>query len=158
VVSATALLALAYGARTTAQNRVWRNELTLFADQARTAPESAKAHAQYGNALVDVGRDREAIAQYERSLEIYVYKPDVYFELGNALGRVRADPQRRIEAYRGAIRLMPGHLEARAALARTWISIGRIDEARAEIEEISARDPSNGDLPALRKQIAAASK
>jgi tetratricopeptide (TPR) repeat protein len=137
---------------------VWEDELTLFAEQARTAPNSAKAHAQYANALTDVGRDREAIGEYERSLAIYVYKPEIYYQLGNALGRVRADPERCIDAYRGAIRLMPSHLEARAALAQSLMALGRFDEARAEVAEIAARDPANGALPGLYRRLASAGK
>jgi tetratricopeptide (TPR) repeat protein len=158
IVAITAALVLAYGAKTLAQNRVWKDDLALFAEQAHTAPNSAKAHAQYGNALSDVGRDREAIAEYERSLSIHVYKPEVFHQLGNALGRVRADPERRIGAYRGAIELMPGHLDARAALASTLIDLGRVDEARAEMLAIRARDPNHPSLPALERQIAAAKK
>jgi hypothetical protein len=158
---ATALIVLgaaAYAAKTVAQNRVWEDELTLFAEQARTAPNSAKAHAQYANALTDVGRDREAIGEYERSLAIYVYKPEIYYQLGNALGRVRADPERCIDAYRGAIRLMPSHLEARAALAQSLMALGRFVEARAEVAEIAARDPANGALPGLYRRLASAGK
>jgi tetratricopeptide (TPR) repeat protein len=152
------LLALAYGAKTFVQNRVWHDELSLFTEQARTAPDSAKAHAQFGNALSDVGRDREAIAEYERSLAIKVYKPDVYYQLGNALSRVHADPERCIAAYRGAIQLLPGHLDARAALAQALISAGRLDEARAEVSEIEKRDPAHPSLPLLARRLANATR
>lgn len=158
VIATVLVLAVAYGAKTFVQNRVWRDELTLFAEQARTAPDSAKAHAQYGNALSDVGRDREAIVEYERSLAIHVYKPEVYYQLGNALTRVRADPEHCIAAYRGAIGLMPGHLDARAALASTLIGLRRLDEARAEVREITARDSQHPSLPLLTRRLAGGPK
>jgi tetratricopeptide (TPR) repeat protein len=158
VAALIVVLVAIYGTKTVAQNRVWRDDLTLFAEQARTAPSSAKAHAQYGNALSDVGRDRDAIAEYERSLAIHVYKPEIFVELGNALSRVRADPERCIAAYRGAIALMPGHLDARAGLASALIGARRLDEAVAEMNEIRARDPRHPSLGALEREIANATK
>jgi tetratricopeptide (TPR) repeat protein len=156
VMVATGVLALAYGTRTFAQNRVWRDEITLFAEQARTAPESAKAHAQYANVLAELGRDREAVAEYERSLAIRAYNPDVYFHLGDALTRLREDPEKRIAAYRGAIALMPDHLNARAALAFTLIRQQRWSEARAEVDEIATRGADHWALPDLRRKLESA--
>jgi tetratricopeptide (TPR) repeat protein len=156
VIAAVALLALAYAGKTFAQNRVWHDELTLFAEQARTAPDSAKAHAQYGNALVEAGRDREAIAQYERSIAIRAYKPEVFYQMGCALNRVHADPEQSIAAFRGAIERLPNHLDARAALALTLIAVRRWDEARAEVREIAARDPGHSSLDVLDRLLAAA--
>ncbi len=158
VIAAVVALTIAHGAKTCAQNRVWRDEITLFAEQARTAPESAKAHAQYANALAELGRDREAAAEYERSLAIRAYNPDVYFRLGDTLTRLREDPEKRIAAYRGAIALMPDHLNARAALAFTLMRQQRWSEARAEVGAIAARDADHWSLPELRRKLENAPK
>jgi hypothetical protein len=53
---------------------------------------------------------------------------------------------------------MPSHVDARAALALALINVGRWDEARAEVVEISARDPKHPSLAVLARRLAGAGK
>ena len=154
VTAAIFLVAGAYAVRTFAQNRVWHDELSLFEEQVRTAPNSAKSHLNYGATLAAAGRDRDALIQYERSLAIYDKFGLTYYLIGNALRRLKEDPEKIIAAYRAAIANAPGHLDARVNLALTLIEQRRFDEARVLAQEIAARDPHHPSLPSLALQLA----
>jgi protein O-mannosyl-transferase len=82
-VAAAGLVVLS--GRTLLRERDWKNDETLYRAAVATCPESAKAHYDHGNALARVGKIREAIQAYRRSLDI---KPDflaVYLNLGRVL-------------------------------------------------------------------------
>lgn len=152
---ATGVIVALFGVGTLCQNRVWSDELTLFADQVRTAPNSAKAHFNYGVALALSRREREALGEYERSLAIYPEYAQTWYCKGNALYRLKGDPTSIIDAYRNAIRLGPAHADARANLALFLIAQGRKDEARPLLSELRALDPNHPSLPVIDKRLAA---
>ncbi len=64
------LLVLVYGARTAARNRDWRDDLTLWQVTAAAAPRSARAHANYGGALLAQYRLDEAEEEFRISRRI----------------------------------------------------------------------------------------
>ena len=181
VIAAIALFTAAYAAKTIAQNRVWRDDLTLFAEQIRSAPRSAKSHVNYGGALDAAARQqdeiatraakdgrqpdkdaaqaaaaklhREAIAQLEQSLSIYDKYGETYYLIGNALHGLHEDPEKIIAAFRDAIRVTPGHIDARINLALTLIDARRFDEARVQAQEVAARAPNHPSLPGLARLL-----
>jgi tetratricopeptide (TPR) repeat protein len=184
VVAAIAGLLAVYATKSIAQNRVWHDELTLFAEQVRTAPDSAKSHINYGCALdVDaldlesraasagrggrtaeqqtlqlaaIERHREALAQYEASIAIYDQYAQAHYLSANARHALQEPPDEIIAAYRRAIRVDPSHVDARVNLAVTLIECKRLDEARQVVLEIAALDPGHPSLPGLQRQLAQA--
>ena len=66
VVPIAALL-LFYGCPTPQAVAVWQSELTLWAHAADVAPEKPSVANNYGVALVQAGRLREARAQFQRA-------------------------------------------------------------------------------------------
>jgi tetratricopeptide (TPR) repeat protein len=60
---AVGVVALAYGARTAARNRDWRDDQSLWAATVRAVPESAKAHKGYAGALYAPTDDPQALAR-----------------------------------------------------------------------------------------------
>jgi hypothetical protein len=184
VVAGLILLTGAFAVKSAAQNRFWRDDLTLFAEQVRTAPNSAKSHLNYGAALdVDaigmeqralgmdapqhaaeqtelqqaaLARRREALAQYEASASLYAEYGHTYYMIGNSLHALKEPTDRIVAAYRTAVRLDPYHVDARVNLAATLIEARRFDEARAVVHEIAALDPGHRSLPALQRLLAAA--
>ena len=61
------------GWRTTQRNEVYRSEVSLWGDTVSKRPTNARAHNHLGNALDSAGRRSEALASYDRSLQL---KPD----------------------------------------------------------------------------------
>jgi tetratricopeptide (TPR) repeat protein len=136
VALAALVVLVALGAvRSWARNPEWRSPLSLWESAARAVPRSAKAHAEYGRALLDES-DRleqlgdgerarpmfaDAISHLERALEIYPENTKAI----NALTRaelLRGDWQRALELCDLSIRITPAdplsHSNASLALMR----------------------------------------
>ncbi|MBI1814498.1 MAG: glycosyltransferase family 39 protein [Deltaproteobacteria bacterium] len=64
------LLVLVYGARTVVRNRDWRDDLTLWKVTAAAAPRNARAHANYGGALLAQYQLDQAEEEFRRSRKI----------------------------------------------------------------------------------------
>ena len=137
------------------RNETWSDNLTFFREQARTSPRSAKAHVNFGSALGNIGDDRGVVVEYELALAILPGYPGIDYQLGNALRRLNAEPQRIIDAYHRAILVDTTDVDARANLAWTLIDLGRKDEARAVVREMRALAPDHLLLPKLEGRLAA---
>jgi protein O-mannosyl-transferase len=84
-------IALALAAATFARNRVWEDELTLWADAARKSPGKARVHQNLGVALASAGRLEEAVQAFTAANRIDPANVDIVNNLGAALrdlGRV----------------------------------------------------------------------
>jgi protein O-mannosyl-transferase len=154
VVACFIALLLVFGGLTIARNRTWADELTFFRAQTESAPNSAKAHYGLGAALAFSGNDREAVTEYEKAIAIFPYYSEAFFNLGNALRRQGADPDKVIEAYRNTIRFNPVHADARANLALFLLEHGRSAEARPLVEELARLNPRHPALAILTGAVA----
>jgi hypothetical protein len=70
------------GYMTFRRNSVWRNDLTLFQEMARTAPKSYLAHFNLGNELAKRGRFIESERHYKMAIELDSTQFDVFNNLG----------------------------------------------------------------------------
>jgi len=116
---------------TIAQSAPWKDSGTLFRDQVRTAPASAKAHLNLAHTLVDEGDLAGAVREYEASARIYPDNKWTWFFLGVAHERL-GDPVRAIEAWRRALSLAPNLAEARARVIEALLGLGLRDQALTE--------------------------
>ena len=95
---------------------------------AKAAPSSPQPHNNLGNLLVDMDRPKEALAHYQKALEL---KPDYFATLYNYAGTL-ADLNQLEEAaklYERAHALEPEDLDVRNGLINTLSRSGRADEA-----------------------------
>jgi tetratricopeptide (TPR) repeat protein len=153
VVASLIMLLLVFCGLTIARNRTWADQLTFFRAQVQSAPNSAKAHYDFGGALAKSGDDRAAITEYEKAIAIFPYYSEVFFNMGNALRRLRSDPAQVIEAYRYTIQFNPADVNARANLALFLLEHDRLDEARPIVEELARIDPHHPALAVLRLAV-----
>src|SRR4029450_1238271 len=109
----------------------WKDSGTLFRDQVRTAPASAKAHLNLAHTLVDEGDLAGAVREYEASARIYPDNKWTWFSLGVTHERL-GDPVRAIEAWRRALSLAPNLAEARARVIEALLGLGLRDQALTE--------------------------
>ena len=142
--AATGILCLALGARTNARNFDWHDEATLWTSVTDVNPEDALAHLNLGSALLEIpGRMRDAIAEYQRAVQIY---PN-YAEAHNNLGAILLQSGRTTEAvveYQAAVRLDPDYPDAHSNLGGALSRIpGRLAEATAELQTAVRLDPEN---------------
>jgi tetratricopeptide (TPR) repeat protein len=152
-IAAFVVLMVIFSGLTIARNRTWSDELTFFRAQVESAPDSAKAHYGLGGALANSGDDRAAVGEYDKAIGIFPYYSEAFFNLGNALRRLRSDPAKVIDAYRSAARFNPANANARANLALFLLENNRPDEARLVIRELLQLDPHHPALAVLRMAL-----
>ncbi len=103
LVASGVVLALVLGVATFSRNRVWKGELTLWADAAAKSPGKVRPHANLGTALATAGRLNEALPEFQRAIELdpsFTYARAQLAAALLALGRpTEAEPQLR-EALR----------------------------------------------------------
>jgi protein O-GlcNAc transferase len=93
----------------------------------RLVPGHAGAEGQVGFALMALGRPKEALAHFDRALQVVADDADVIHARGNALlalGLV----EDAISSFRRALALCPGVAEAHYNLANVLIDQGRYEE------------------------------
>lgn len=156
IVVAIGLCTLAGLALTVAQNRVWRDESSLYRDQVRTAPDSAKSHLNLAQNLVAAGDLAAAAAEYETSLRIAPDYAWSWYLLGDTHARLN-ERDRAIEAWRRAIEVDPAHIEARVRLIGELLALGRRSPALPHMTELVARDPRHPELKDLLERAQRAS-
>lgn len=134
------------------RNAVWRDPATFFRAQVEEAPQSAKAHFNFGVQLGVEGDDRGAIAQYEHALRIHARYHEAWHNLGGALRRV-GERERALQAYQRAIECMSGFLPPRFGVVQTLFELQRIDEARAELERLERDAPRHPWIAPTRRLL-----
>jgi tetratricopeptide (TPR) repeat protein len=144
VAAAGALLCVgaALGTLTALRNRVYRSELSLWADTVLRSPWNPYAFNNLGIALSGAGRSGEAIAALTRALEL---SPG-YAEAHNNLGLALVDAGRSGEAiahYEEALRLRAEYPEAEANLGVALAQAGRQAEAIGHFERAVRLDPAS---------------
>jgi tetratricopeptide (TPR) repeat protein len=112
-------------------------------------PRSHVAAADLGVALSELGRDDEAIAVYDAGIALGL---DILrFNRGNAqcrLGRLSAA----VDDFRFCLDVAPKWWNARVNLISTLQTLGRFDEAAAQLGELERSDVPADLLEALRQQ------
>ena len=95
------------------------------------SPNQAEAQYNLASALLRMGRTDEAIAHYQKVLELQADNADAYANLGSAFlakGHVRDA----IAAYRNAIRISPENVAAQSNLA--WL-LATSQTRRSEMDQ-----------------------
>ncbi len=116
------------------QTCFWRDSETLWTHALACTSQNCLAHNSLGMALDSQGRSDEAMAQYQKALEI---KPNYIHALNN-LGVAFARLNRLDEAmaqYQKAVQLQPDYVEAHYNLGNALAKRGRMDEARAHYQQ-----------------------
>jgi hypothetical protein len=137
----------AFAARTWVRNWDWRDNATLHCSTARSAPNSAKAHYNFGHELLLQGADAEAVAHFHRALDIYPYGggEGAPLEIG-----IIFDKQRRmneaIEWYEKALDLKPEFGKAHTNLCRALLIEGQFDKASIACRRGLRYDPGDANL------------
>jgi len=129
---------------TFSRNTVWATELSLWSDTVKKVPNSARAHANLGNAMMLGKRYMEGIFEFNRSLEInpfYTESYNVYNNLGICLFE-SGMKEEAIEQYRRALTVQPGYMEAYGNLGAAYFKMGRYYDAVETLTKAVVLDPS----------------
>jgi protein O-mannosyl-transferase len=141
---ATALLCIAFAARTYARNIDWQDDASLWTRAVEVCPQSAKAHLNLGRVFFDVpGRIPDALAEYETALRI---EPDyalAHYNLATALVKIPGRLDNAIAHYRAALRSEPDYPQAHNNLGSALAQIpGGLPEAIAEFRAALRLNPN----------------
>jgi len=121
------------------QLRYWRNGETLFAHALAVTPNNATSRLNLGEALQEEGKREEALAEYQRTIQL----DPLRFEAFNNIGRVLSDagkPSEALEYCRRAVDLNPGSSASHSGLGVVLAELGRFEEALSEFTEAGRLD------------------
>jgi tetratricopeptide (TPR) repeat protein len=105
------------------------------------SPDDAEAHANLGNAFLDLGRLPDAMASYRRALTIEPDYADAHSNLGNVLrGLGQLDDA--VASYRRALCIKPQFAVAHNNLGNALRALGQLDEAVASYHRALDINPS----------------
>ena len=104
-------------------------------------PGGADAYALLGMSLNYADRPKEAISLFEKAIRLNPNCPTHYFLNFGTSYRMMGQYQEAITQYKKALRIAPNNIIAHLALAATYSSLGRDEEAHAEAEEVLKINP-----------------
>jgi protein O-mannosyl-transferase len=124
--------------------RTWAYESdeTLWTDTLAKNPNSWLGHCKLGVVLFQKGRVDDAVAQYQKALEINPNYVAAHYNLGNALFQ-KGQLDEALAQYQKAVEIDPNDAEAHVNLGNALLQKGQLDEAVAQFQkalEINAND------------------
>ena len=137
-------LLLALGTLSWRQALVYRSLETLWTDTLQKNPNCWIAHNNLGTALFQKGNVDEAIAHYQRALQIKPDYAEACYNLGNALLRMGSVDEA-ITHYQKALQIKPDYAEAHNNLGKVLIQKGSVDEAIAHYQKALQIKPDNAE-------------
>ena len=108
----------------------------------RCARASPRRRHQLAVSLDQQGRDAEAIAAYQRAVELTPRLAAALIRLGDLLER-NAQPDRAIECFRRAVMAQPGGPDGRLHRVRLLMAEGRMNEAEPLLRQVVALEPGS---------------
>jgi len=115
------------------RNRVWQDEVSLWADVARKSPHKPRGYNNLGKAYQEQGASSKAVEAYEKAIQLEPGYAEAHNNLGNAykeLGRLHEA----VLEYKTAFTLKPDLAEAHNDLGLVYSDQGLLDEAVQEFQ------------------------
>jgi tetratricopeptide (TPR) repeat protein len=103
-----------------------------------------------GMAFGEISEPDKALAALERAIQLNPDNAENHFGLGY-IAQMTGHSRRAVKALQKAIDLSADHLDARNLLARLYLDLGRLDEAKTQLLEIQRREPDNQEAMILWK-------
>jgi tetratricopeptide (TPR) repeat protein len=144
---AAALLVVAvaaWGGLTIQRNRDWHDAHSIFASTVKSAPWSARAWSNLGNAHLQAGELEPAAAALNRALALYGPGAREAVRAHHYLGvleRQRGRPDGAMEQFRMALAIDPGDALVHSEIALSLAAEGHDEEARRAFQAALALDP-----------------
>ncbi len=153
------LVVLSYAGLTAQRNAVWEDELRLWMDAEKKAPQMHAVQNNLGKALQEAGRWDEALVAYQRAVAINPRHGDAYNNAATIYhlrGKEMLAEGRNVEGvaslrlaqseYRKALAAYPNYEEIHQNLAVACAELGEIDSAFAHYRRALELDPGRGDV------------
>lgn len=114
----------------------------VLEDVVKKAPQDSRAHNSLGTAYLINLRLDDAMAQFEKAIELNARDEFANLNLAN-LCRAMGDNERAVSYYRKQLALKPGDAEAHGGLAISLLLLGRDEEADDEIKQAMELTPGD---------------
>ncbi|MCX6291438.1 MAG: tetratricopeptide repeat protein [Bacteroidetes bacterium] len=151
------VITVMYSFKTIARSRDWKNNVSLFGHDVTVADESARAHYNWGSALVKELYDHEkntekknvyldkAILEFNKTISIFSNYSDAYFYLG-LIYTIKEDYLKAISNYQTAIRLFPSpKSKAFTNLGLAYRKTKQFELAVAVLDSAIKADPKDAE-------------
>jgi protein O-mannosyl-transferase len=131
-----------YSIGTINRNPVWKDNLVLFTDTVKKAPDGELPRGMLANALSAAGRVDEAIEQYRLTLKTHPNSVTAYKNLGLEFMR-EGSVEEAIENYQRALAINPNDLDAHSDLGNIYSETGRTDAAIEQYRILVKLNPNS---------------
>ncbi|MGD0786214.1 MAG: tetratricopeptide repeat protein, partial [Sedimentisphaerales bacterium] len=118
------------------------NEAIEHYEIAMATMDTPRVHRNYAQALFNLGRFQEAVAQYHKVLLTMPDDPNIINELGYTLAHSGKFDEA-IILYNQALRISPDRIDIHLNLGTALTSSGKFEEALKEYEKILSIQPQN---------------
>jgi tetratricopeptide (TPR) repeat protein len=127
----------------TAPRRLFEEAIKAYGKAIELRPFYAEAHVGLGDALAAKGDVDPAVAAYQKGLEYNPMNAKVHVSLGKIYYSEKGLYYESVTAYKKAIDLDPGYLDARMGLAEVYEDKGLYKEAIDEYRKVVEADAKN---------------
>jgi tetratricopeptide (TPR) repeat protein len=127
----------------TAPRRLFEEAIKAYTKAIELRPFFADAHVGLGDALAAKGEVDPAVAAYQRGIEYNPMNAKVHVSLGKIYYAEKGLYYESVNAYKRAIDLDPGYLDARMGLAEVYEDKGLYKEAIDEYRRVVDADAKN---------------
>jgi len=126
--------------------RTWAYESqeTLWTDTLAKNPNSWLGHCDLGLALFQKGQVDDAIAQYEKAVEVFPNYVAAHYNLGNALLQ-KGELDKALAQYKRAVEIDPNDAEAHVNLGNALFQKEQLDEAVAQFQKAVEINPNDAE-------------
>ncbi len=127
----------------TAPRRLFDQALEAYAKAIEIRPFYADAHVGLGDAKAAKGDVDGAVAAYQKALYFNPVNAKVHVSLGKLYYSEKGLYYESLQAYKKAIELDPGYVDARMGLAEVYEDKGLYQEAIGEYRKVVEAEPKN---------------
>jgi tetratricopeptide (TPR) repeat protein len=127
----------------TAPRRLFDQAIEAYTKAIEIRPFYAEAYVGLGDAKAAKGEVDGAVAAYQKALGFNPVNAKVHASLGKLYYSEKALYYESVQAYKKAIELDPGYLDARTGLAEVYEDKGLYQEAIGEYRKVVEADPKN---------------
>ncbi len=134
------LLVLAFSGMTYLRNKVWKDELSLWADVIHKSPDKARPNNTLGAAYGDLGDFEKAERYLEKAIQINPRHPMAYFNLGAVRGK-QGLLEEKTKYYEKALEVNPKLVKAYGNLGAIYGKKGNPGKALEFLNRALSLDP-----------------
>jgi len=143
-IAVAAVILFALALLTWRQVGFWRGPFTLWTHALQVTPDNVIAETNFGTALIDLGREDDAIPHFRSAIRLRPTEPTAHIDLGFLLRK--REPREAIDQLQTALSLTNDSEDLRliySDLADAYRQVGDYESAGESLQRVLRLDPSN---------------